>query len=94
MRVIRVSFERVLDALPDCLVSKEKPAEEELPIGSKTTVIFSQETLRDTIADKSGLVEETVTALFTTKGHNGPKKVDNRLPALPQGLINNTLVEN
>lgn len=60
----------------------------------KRMVVVSQEILRDSIAGMPRLIKHAVPALVTTEGQNGVRRIENRLQAFLQGLVNRPLDEN
>lgn len=93
MEANQVSSERE-DTLADQAVTERHPCEEEGPMRAERTVTVSQTTLRDSIVDIPGLIEEVVTDLVTPKSHDGLKRTDTQLQAMLQGLINKTIDKN
>lgn len=85
--------EDTLGAIADHLVCAEHPPEEEKPMRAEKTIAMSQETLTDAIAGICRLPEDSLTALNTTKCHNGVKKTDYRLHAMLLDGFSKTLDE-
>lgn len=93
--VIRASSERenALGALADHVVSTEHPADVEHPIQVERPVFVNQATSSDAIAGISGLIEYAVSAMITPVGLRDVKRTDDRLQAMPQGLVKKKLDE-